>query len=99
LANRLRFPRQWAAARPLLLVTLCCAGCATQPQSSQPPASQPRSAPLPVNLSGYSTAFKQGYTDGCDSTRASLRRDERRYRNDGDYAMGWNDGKSVCQRR
>jgi hypothetical protein len=50
-------------------------------------------------LSGYSPAFKQGYADGCDSARASLRRDERRYRNDGDYTMGWNDGNSVCQRR
>lgn len=75
-------------------MALTCAGCATQPQSSQPQSSQPR-----VNLSGYSAAFKQGYTDGCDSAHSSLRRDERRYRNDGDYMMGWNDGNSVCQRR
>jgi hypothetical protein len=96
LGNKLRFPGQWGAAGSLLLAALSCAGCATQPQSSQPPTSLPRSAQPAVNLSGYSAAFKQGYTDGCDSARASLRRDERRYRNDGDYMMGWNDGHSVC---
>ena len=87
------------AARWLLVLALTCAGCATQPQSSQPrPAPQSQSSQPAVNLSGYSASFKQGYTDGCDSARASLRRDERRYRNDGDYMMGWNDGNSVCQR-
>ena len=77
-----------AATRALLVLVLYCVGCATQPQSSQPQ----------VNLSGYSAAFRQGYTDGCDSARSSLRRDERRYRSDGDYMMGWNDGHSMCQR-
>ena len=82
-----------AAARSLLVVALSCAGCATQPQSSRPQPSQPQ-----VNLSGYSAAFRQGYSDGCDAARSSSRRDERRYASDGDYKMGWNDGHSVCQR-
>jgi hypothetical protein len=49
-----------------------------------------------VNLSGYSAAFKQGYTDGCASVRGSMRRDDTRYRSDSDYMMGWSDGNSSC---
>jgi len=86
-----------------------CAGCAMQPRTSEPsrpsqpspPSSRPsaQQAPPPVNLSGYSSAFKQGYTDGCTSARGPVRRDEGRYRSDSDYMMGWSDGNSVCQRR
>jgi len=85
-----------------------CAACATQPPSastpssrSEPSASQPRAQrPAPVNLSGYSPAFKQGYSDGCDSARGStVRRDDARYRSDNDYMMGWSDGNSVCRSR
>lgn len=53
----------------------------------------------PVNLGGYSTAFKQGYSDGCGSAGAlSQRRDEARYRTESEYMQGWNDGYSVCRR-
>jgi len=51
-----------------------------------------------VNLSGYSAAFKQGYSDGCESVGSRQRRDEKRFKTDADYTMGWNDGFSVCQR-
>jgi hypothetical protein len=61
---------------------------------------QPRTAPPQVNLSGFSAEFKRGYADGCDSARAlSLRRDERTFRGNADYAAGWNDGNSVCRKR
>lgn len=49
------------------------------------------------NLSGYSATFKQGHADGCASAGGSQRRDERRFRNDTDYMMGWNDGRSACK--
>jgi len=53
----------------------------------------------PVNLGGFSPAFKQGYTDGCESAGAlSQRRDEARYKSESDYMQGWNDGYSVCSR-
>jgi len=83
-----------AAIVSLLVLSLFGAGCATRPSSPSSSPSQP-----PVNLSGYNAAFRQGYTDGCNSARSAMRRDERRYRSDGDYMMGWNDGHSVCQRR
>ena len=59
----------------------------------------PQSTPRQVNQSGYSTAFKQGYADGCDSVRSVRRRDEQRFQTEADYMIGWNDGYSICRRR
>lgn len=59
----------------------------------------PQSPARQVNQSGYSAAFKQGYADGCDSTRSARRRDEQRYEKDVDYMMGWNDGSDICSKR
>jgi len=78
-----------AHARLLLLAGMTLVAACAGPQ---PPARQ-------VNQSGYSAAFKQGYADGCDSTRAARRRDEQRYQKDADYMMGWNDGSSICSKR
>lgn len=78
------------AVNLLLVPVMLFAGCMAQ----SGPAPQSR-----VNLSGYSAAFRHGYNDGCDSARASLRRNEKRYLGDSDYKMGWNDGHSVCQRK
>lgn len=92
--------------RSVWVLMLICAGCATQPRSSSEPSrssrpaqSAPSAAQPPVNLSGYSPAFKQGYTEGCASARGATRRDDARYRSDTDYMMGWSDGYSVCQSR
>lgn len=79
----------------ILLVTLL-AGCGAIGPTSEP---VPERKPEPrVNLSGYSAAFKQGYSDGCDSAGSRQRRDEKRFKTETDYMMGWNDGFSVCQR-
>jgi hypothetical protein len=92
----------------LLIATALSAGCAapsrtSEPSPSSPPSStssQPSTQRAPsVNLSGYSPAFKAGYTDGCASTRGPVRRDDGRYRSDNDYMMGWSDGNSVCRNR
>ncbi len=77
-------PRQRAAAA--LLGTLLLAGCAGKGASTP-------EAPV-VNLSGYSASYKKGHADGC-----AERRDERLYREQGDYMMGWNDGRVACKRR
>jgi hypothetical protein len=92
----------WRGGFAALVIVV--AGCATPPQRSPqpsvPPAPQPRAAPPKVNLSGFSAQFKRGYGDGCDSARtASVRRDERSFKADADYAAGWNDGYSVCRKR
>ena len=66
------------------------------PQSSKsvrrvPPAQQ-------INLSGFPPAYKQGYSDGCNTAQSILHsiKDEKRYKADGQYAQGWQDGKGIC---
>lgn len=56
-------------------------------------------APPPprFNLSGYSPEFKSGHADGCASAGGEIRRDERRFKTDADYMIGWNDGRSACK--
>jgi hypothetical protein len=67
------------------------AGCAILPE--------PKPSPAPVNLSGYSSSFKEGYADGCESAGGrSQRRNEARFKTEADYMMGWNDGFSVCRK-
>ena len=91
------------------LLALALAGCGTNPFERRPgpddgqrektQGSAPE-RPAPVNLSGYSPSFRQGYMDGCDSAGwRGQRRNENRYKTETDYMMGWNDGFSVCQRR
>jgi hypothetical protein len=43
---------------------------------------------------------REGYIDGCESARDSefARRDAKRMAGDRQYAMGWNDGFSMCKR-
>lgn len=52
-----------------------------------------------VNQSGYSEAFKQGYSEGCESAGGrGQRRNESRYKTEVDYMIGWNDGYSACRK-
>jgi hypothetical protein len=46
------------------------------------------------NLAGYSAQYKKGHADGC-----AQRRDDRLFRDEADYMMGWNDGRSACARK
>lgn len=70
----------------IVFALLTLAGCVT------------RSEPAPsVNLSGYPPAFREGYTDGCHSARGRTKRDEARYKSDGQYALGWRDGNDLCR--
>jgi hypothetical protein len=71
-------------ALPALLLAACGTATQTQPK--------PR-----FNLSGYSASFKQGHADGCTSAAGKQRRDERLFRDNADYMMGWNDGRSACK--
>ena len=74
------------------LLAALIAGCGTLAPERKPEQR--------VNLSGYSPSFKQGYSDGCESAGSrGQRRDEKRFKTEADYTMGWNDGFSVCQRR
>lgn len=72
----------------IVLVALLLAACGTPAQQTQKPR---------FNLSGYSATFKQGHADGCASASGRQRRDDRLFRDNADYMMGWNDGRSACK--
>jgi hypothetical protein len=67
-------------------------GSATAPAAT---TSKPPPAPR-FNLTGYSTAFKQGYADACATPK---RRNAERLKTDTDYSIGWQDGSSACRSR
>lgn len=73
----------------------------SQPSPAASPTAAPTTAAKPAppprfNLTGYSTAFKQGYADACATPK---RRNSERFRTDTDYSMGWQDGQSACRSR
>jgi len=69
-------------------------------ETDKPLPRQSAGGTAPVNLGGFSPAFKQGYTDDCESAGVlSQRRDEARYKTESESMQGWNDGYSVCSRR
>ena len=88
----------------LALSTLLGACATVQPPpdgAGGTPSSAPSGAPRPkpnVNLSGYPPAFKDGFSDGCESLRGNYRRDGR-FGKDNDYTLGWQDGYSICGRQ
>ena len=80
--------KRWNRSCLLFAAAVVVASCAGAPTTQ------------PVNQSGYSTAFRQGYAAGCDSVGARRpQRDEARYKTDTDYMVGWNDGLSICATR
>jgi hypothetical protein len=80
-----------------LALALLVSGCGSLTPGTAPAKAGAPAPPQPgYNLAGYSAAFKQGYADACATPR---RRDAERFKTDGDYSMGWNDGQSVCRGR
>lgn len=92
----------------ILLLALAASACSTAPLA--PPPNQPepqaqaqerraRASRPTYNLAGYPPAVKEGYIDGCESAKHSsyARKDAKRMGEDAQYAMGWNDGFSICK--
>ena len=72
----------------LVLLAAAVAGCAGYKVSTPS-----------LNLSGYPPQFKEGFAEGCQAAKEGSRhRDEARFKSDTQYAAGWRDGYSVCQR-
>jgi hypothetical protein len=75
-----------------------------QPAPSPPPKPQtpPTTHPNPpsnVNLQGFPLAYRQGYVDGCASVGATEQKDAARFKNDGQYRTGWQDGFYLCKKK
>ena len=99
-----------AFRRPLALGGLMLvAGCAAVPRAPAPdhPESaaqaqhrREQAARPTYNLAGYPPAVKEGYIDGCESAQHTryARKDAQRMDADAHYAMGWNDGFSICKK-
>jgi hypothetical protein len=82
-----------AALAVSLLAMLAACGTTGTGSGTRTPA--PQTSPPPTfNLAGYSAQYKRGHADGC-----AQRRDDRLFRDDADYMMGWNDGSSACARK
>ena len=82
-----------AAFAVLLMAMLAACGTTGTGSGTRTPA--PQTSPPPTfNLAGYSVQYKRGHADGC-----AQRRDDRLFRDDADYMMGWNDGRSACAKK
>jgi len=98
--RRRNIPRSVLAWAGFALLAAGCAQQAPRPDEPvKPPPPAARSAPPPINLSGYSAAFKEGFQAGCDTARGSARRDETRMHSDAQYAQGWEDARAICAKR
>lgn len=99
-------------ARIALPAALLLAGCGLLPRIGAPPPDKPETAAQAkerrakasrpaYNLAGYPPAVREGYIDGCESAKASpyARKDARRFADDAQYAMGWNDGNAICRKK
>ncbi len=85
-----------------LLVVLLAGACATVPEKPPPAPPLPRTAeppPPPINLSGFPLEYRQGFADGCASATGAERKDAGRFRTDGNYSTGWQDGLAQCRKR
>ena len=85
-----------------LLLVVGCAGIAPPPETPTPPGapSRPVEPPPPnVNLQGFPLEYRQGYADGCASANGTERKDAARFKSDGQYRTGWQDGNALCKKR
>ena len=100
----------WAMRRhAALLLAALVAACATRPvaiptapETPKQAAERRAHAARPTyNLAGYPPAVRDGYIDGCESAKRSewARKDVKRFADDAQYAMGWNDGFGICGAR
>jgi hypothetical protein len=84
---------RWIRSRAVVAVAAASvAACAHRPpeQNVDTP---------PVNLSGYSPAFREGFGDGCETARGRSKKTDSRYAEDTQYRRGWDDGRAICARR
>jgi hypothetical protein len=69
------------------------------PGRIQAPPTTSVNPPTSVNLQGFPLPYRQGYADGCASVGILERKDAARFKSDGQYRTGWQDGFALCTKR
>ena len=84
------------AARPVAVQPVTTPEAPVQAQQRREQASRPQ-----YNLAGYPPAVRDGYVDGCETAKGTRygRKDAKRFADDAQYQMGWNDGFGICGKR
>ena len=79
---------------------------APAPAPAPAPPAKPQTAPTTnknppanVNLQGFPLPYRQGYADGCASVGSTEQKDAARFKNDGQYRTGWQDGFFLCKKK
>jgi len=78
------------------------AGPGTEPSVPAKPQAPPTRNPNPpanVNLQGFPLPYRQGYADGCASIGSVEHKDPVRFKGDGQYRTGWQDGNFLCKKK
>jgi hypothetical protein len=74
-------------------------GAQPEPQKPQAPPTTNPNPPANVNLQGFPLPYRQGYADGCSSIGDVEHKDAARFKSDGQYRTGWQDGFAMCKKR
>ena len=77
-------------------------GSGAEPPAPVKPQAPPTKSPNPpanVNLQGFPLPYRQGYADGCASIGSVEHKDPARFKNDGQYRTGWQDGNFLCKKK
>jgi hypothetical protein len=78
------------------------AGPGAEPSVPAKPQAPPTRSPNPpanVNLQGFPLPYRQGYADGCASIGSVEHKDPVRFKSDGPYRTGWQDGNFLCKKK
>ncbi len=69
------------------------------PAKPQAPPTKNPNPPANVNLQGFPLPYRQGYADGCASIGSVEHKDAQRFKSDGQYRTGWQDGNFLCKKK
>jgi hypothetical protein len=74
-------------------------GTEPAPVKPQAPPTKNPNPPANVNLQGFPLPYRQGYADGCASIGSVEHKDPVRFKSDGQYRTGWQDGNFLCKKK
>lgn len=81
----------------LLLLPALLAGCVSS--ALRAGADNPAQVTNSVNLSGFPSEYKRGFTAGCENAKDASSRATPRPKGDASFAQGWQDGFDYCRPR